>query len=77
LLIICIAKTSASVPKPTNKTSASKTEMLYQKARTALKSKKSKDVSKPPLQKRKSEAVLEIVRKQQKIRQNFEKQGSF
>jgi hypothetical protein len=34
-------------------------------------------VSKPPLQKRKSEAVIEILRKQEKIRKNFDNRRSF
>lgn len=76
-----IAKSTTSDQKSANRISASKTEMLYEKARMALKSKKTKDVvkdaSKPPLQRRKSEAVLEVVRKQQKIRRNFENKGSF
>lgn len=76
-----IAKSTTSIQKSANKTSVSKTEMLYEKARMALKSKNSKEVtkdaSKPPLQRRKSDAVLEVVRKQQNIRKNFENKGSF
>ncbi|CAI2381902.1 unnamed protein product [Moneuplotes crassus] len=67
--------------KPAKNDPVSKTELLYQKARSALgKSKKNKtktESSKPPLQKRRSEAVLEVMRKQERIRKNLSHKGSF
>ena len=83
----------SKIPKIESDKSVSKTEVLYQRARAAMsklnappppvpKPKKSsskvKEVAKPPLCKRKSQAVIEVINKQKQIRKNFiENRGSF